>query len=57
MVKKQVVNLFFSKESKLSLFVNQKSEILYMLFLLCVHTKDYQNILKIRCWPPTFTSH
>ena len=35
------------KKSKLSIYLDQKSEILYSLLLLYVQTEDYQNILKL----------
>ena len=39
-----------SKKSKLSISVEQQSEILYSLFLFYFPVKVYQNILKLRCW-------
>ena len=41
----------FSKKSKLSMFLDQQSEILYRLFLLHVQKKVYHNLLKLRCKP------
>ena len=44
------------KKSLLSISLDQQSEILYS-FLFYVQFKDYQNILKLRCWPLAFTSY
>ena len=41
--------LHFLKKSKLSIALDQQSEISYSLFLLHVQVEDYQNILKLRC--------
>ena len=45
----------FSIKPKLSISLDQKSEILYSLFLLYIQVKGYQNILKLRCWQLAFT--
>ena len=45
----------FHKHIKLSISLNQHSEMLQSLFLLYVHVEVYQNILKLRCLPLTFT--
>ena len=42
----------FHKKSKLSISLNQQSEILYSLHLLHVQVKVHQHISKLRCWPP-----
>ena len=51
----------FSKNSKLSISLDQQSEIFVVVcllfFLLYVQVKDYQHILKLRCGPFTFTWH
>ena len=47
----------FLKKSKLSITLDQQSEVLCSLFLLYVQVKDYQNILKLRYQPPAFTSY
>ena len=39
----------FSKNSKLSISLDQQSEILYNLLLLYVQVEDYQDMLKLRC--------
>ena len=39
----------FYKKSKLSMSLNQQSEMLYSLLLLHTHVEVYQNILKLRC--------
>ena len=39
----------FTKKSKLTTSLNQRSKILYSLFLLFGQVEDYQNILKLRC--------
>ena len=49
-------SLFF-KKSKLSISLGQHSEILYNLILLYVPVEDYQDILKLRCWPLAFSSY
>ena len=41
----------FSKKSKLSIFLDEQSKVSYSLFILHVQVKDYQNILKPRCYP------
>ena len=43
----------FQKKSKLSISLNQQSEILYSLHLLYVQVEVYQHISKLRCWPPS----
>ena len=40
-----------SKKSKLSISWGHQSEHLYSLFLFYVQVQNYQNILKLRCWP------
>ena len=45
----------FLKRSKLSISLDQRSEYFYILFLLFVQVKRFQNILKLRCWPLAFT--
>ena len=47
----------FLKKSKLSISLDQQSEISYSLFLLYVQVEDYQNILKLRCQPLALTSY
>ena len=37
--------------------LDDPSEVLYSLFSLYVHVENYQNILKLRCWPLTFISY
>ena len=37
------------KKSKLSISLDQQSEVSYSLLLLYVQVEDYQNILKLRC--------
>ena len=39
----------FFEKSKLSITLEQQSEMLYSLFLLHVHVEDFQNLLKLRC--------
>ena len=46
----------FSEKTKLSIYLDKKSQILYSLFLLFVQVDDYQNILKLRYWPLSFNS-
>ena len=46
----------FSKESLLTLSLNQLSEISYSLLLLYIQVEDYQNILKLRYWSLAFTT-
>ena len=43
------------KKSKLSVSLDQLSEMLQSLFLLYVHVKIYQNMLKLTRWPLVFT--
>ena len=38
------------QKTKLSISLDQQSEILNSLFLLSVQVKVYQNILKLQCW-------
>ena len=45
MVEKLVPDPFF-KKSKLSISLNQESEVSYSLLFLHVQVEDYQNILK-----------
>ena len=45
----------FYKKSKLSISLDQQSEMLYTWFLMHVQVKIYQNILKMRCWTLAFT--
>ena len=47
----------FFKKSKLSMSLDQQSEVSDSLFLLYVQVEDYQNILKPKCWPLAFTSY
>ena len=42
-------SLGFLKKSKLSIALDQQSEVSYSLLLLHVQVEDYQNILKLRC--------
>ena len=44
-------------QPKLSISLNQQSEVSCSLFLLHVQVKDYQNILKVRHYPLPFTSY
>ena len=39
----------FYKKSKLSISLDQQSEILYSFFPLYVQVEVYQNVLKLRC--------
>ena len=41
--------LNFLKKSKLSIALDQQSEVSYSLFLLHAQVEDYQDILKLRC--------
>ena len=45
----------FYKKSKLSISLDQQSEILWSLFLLYVQVEVYQNMWKLRYWPLAFT--
>ena len=45
----------FRKKLKLRISLDQQSEMLSSLFLLCVKVKVYQTILKLRCLSPVFT--
>ena len=45
----------FYKKSELSISLDQQSEIIYSSFWWYVQADDYQNILKLRCWPLAFT--
>ena len=47
----------FSKKSKLSIFLDQHSKVLYSAPLLYVHVEGYQNILKLGCRLLGFTWH
>ena len=47
----------FYWKPKLSISLDQQSEILNNLFLLYVLVKDYRNILKLRWWALAFTSY
>ena len=49
----------FSEKSKLSLFLDQYSKVLYNLFVLYVmlQIEGYQNILKLSWGPIVFTSY
>ena len=47
----------FPKKSELSMALGQQSEVLHNLLLLYVHVEDYQNLVKLRCWPLLFTSN
>ena len=40
----------FYKKSKLSIYLDHQSEILYSLFLSYVYMNVYQNIVKLWCW-------
>ena len=44
------------RETNLSIYLNQQSEVSYSLFLLNFKFEDYQNILKLRCLPFAFSS-
>ena len=46
----------FSEKSKLSISLNQHSEISYSLFFLHVQVKVYRNILKLKCRSLAFNS-
>ena len=46
----------FCKISKWGISLDQHSARLHSLFLLYVQVEGYQSILKLRCWPLTFTS-
>ena len=39
----------FYKKSKLSIYLDQMSEILWSFFIVC-SSEVYQNILKLKCW-------
>ena len=45
----------FYRKQKLIISQGQQFEVLQSLLLLYVQAKVYQNILKLRCWPPAFT--
>ena len=45
----------FSKESKLSIYLDQQYEFLYILFLLYVQIEGHRNILKLTCRTLAFT--
>ena len=47
----------FTKILKLRKSLDQQSELLCSLFLLCAQVEDYQNILKLRCWPLASSSY
>ena len=47
----------FFKKSKLSVSLDQQSEVSYRLFILYLQVEDYQNILKLWCSPFPFTSY
>ena len=47
----------FFKKSKLSIFLDQQSEVQHSSFLLYVQVEDCQKILKLRCQPLAFTSY
>ena len=42
---------YFSKKSKLTIFLDQQFEVSYSFFLFYAQAKGYQNILNLRCWP------
>ena len=44
----------FMKKSKLSISLEQQSDMLQSLFLLYTQVELYQNILKLTCWPLVF---
>ena len=44
----------FYIKSKLSISLDQHSELLWSLFLLHDQVEVYQNILELRCWPLAF---
>ena len=44
------------RETNLSIYLNQQSEVSYNLFLLNFKDEDYQNILKLRRLPFAFSS-
>ena len=46
----------FSKETKLSISLDQQSKVLNSLFLLFAQVEGYRNILKLRYRPLAFTS-
>ena len=54
-MEKLVSDPFEKKRSKLSLSVDQQSEILKSLFLFNDQVEFYENILKLRCWSFVFT--
>ena len=45
----------YLKKSKLNIYLDQQSEILYRLFLLYAQVEIYKNILKLSYWPFAFT--
>ena len=47
----------FYKKSKLSVSVDDQSEMLQNLFLLYDQVEAYQNIFKLRYWPFVFTPY
>ena len=53
----QTYSRYFSKESKFKISQNQNFEISYSFLFLCIRFEDYQNILRLRCWPLAFTSY
>ena len=56
-VVKKTISRLFSKKPKLSITLDQKSKVLYNLFLLYAKIQGYRNALKLCCRPIAFTSY
>ena len=50
----ETIPIPFAKKSELSIYLDQQSEILQFVFIVC-HAEVYQNILKLICGPLSFT--
>ena len=55
MVEKLALGPFLIKQNWAYQQLDQQFEIPYSLFWLYAQVKDYQNILKLTCWPLAFT--
>ena len=53
----ETISKTFSKKSKLSISLDQQSNVLYSLFFILCQFEDYQNVLKLSCSPLAFTSN
>ena len=56
-IRNVVEALVTEKKSKLSIFLDQQSEMLYSLFVFYTQVENFQNILKLRGWTLASTSH